>query len=206
MKTPTFEYEKKQWGRGVKFIAGVDEVGRGSFAGPVVAAAVVFDARVEATFNDIGLGKVRDSKLLQEKQREILAKLIKKHALSYCISEIGVARINKHGIGKCSQYAFRKALKGLKAKPEHILIDAFFVKYIQKGKQTPIIKGDQKCFSIAAASIIAKVHRDNLMKKLAKKYKHYKLDKHKGYGTKEHRDLIKKHGISKIHRVAFIKF
>lgn len=203
MIKPTFEYENKQWGRGVHFIAGIDEVGRGSWVGPVVAAAVIFDKSIEVTFNDVGLGNVKDSKLLTENHREKLAELIKKHALAYAIGEISLTRINKYGIGKSSQYAFRKAIKGLKIEPQHILIDAFYIKYLKKKAQTPIIKGDQKCFSIAAASIIAKVYRDNLMKDLHTKYPKWKIDKHKGYGTKEHRELIKKYGLSKIHRTSF---
>ncbi len=204
MKLPTLAYEKKLWSRGVKKVVGIDEVGRGSWAGPVVAAAVIFSRALPKTFNDVSdLKKIRDSKLLTPKQRDTLSEVIKKHCAYYSVSEISLKRINRWGIGKCSQYAFRKAIKELPIKPEHILIDAFYVKYIGKKKQTPIIKGDQKCFSIAAASIIAKVHRDNLMKKLHKKYPKYRFDKHKGYGTKLHQEKINKYGLSEVHRKSF---
>lgn len=203
MKLPSFNYEKQKWGRGVRFLAGVDEVGRGAFAGPVVAAAVIFSTDINFTFNDVGLQKVRDSKTVPEKEREELSIKIKKHALSYSIAKINVSKIDKYGVGKCAQLAFAKAIKNLKIQPEHILIDAFYIKALDKSIQTPIIKGDTLSFSISAASIIAKVYRDNLMKKLAKKYPQYNLAKHKGYGTKEHRQLIKKHGLSQIHRKSF---
>lgn len=204
MKLPSFKYEEEKWGRGVRFLAGVDEVGRGSFAGPVVAAAVIFAPDINLTFNDVGLQKVRDSKTVPEKEREELATKIKKHALCYAIAKISVEKIDRYGVGKCAQLAFAKAIKNLKIQPEHILIDAFYIKALDKSIQTPIVKGDTLSFSISAASIIAKVYRDNLMKKLAKKYPEYNLAKHKGYGTKEHRALIKKHGLSQIHRKSFM--
>lgn len=200
---PSFTYEEKLWNLGAKLIAGVDEVGRGPLAGPVVSAAVIFDPTILHTFNDIGLGRVDDSKRLTAKQREFLSKLILKHSQYYSISEISVSRINKSGIGKCSQYAFRKAVRGLRVKPDHILIDAFYIKYFPKRNQTPIIKGDQKCFSIAAASIIAKVYRDNLMHKLHLRFPKYGFDLHKGYGTNLHIKKIETYGLSKVHRTNF---
>ncbi len=200
---PTFTYEEKLWNLGAKLVAGVDEVGRGPLAGPIVAAAVIFDPKTLSTFNDIGLGNVDDSKRLKPRQRESLSKLIIKHSLYYSISEISVSRINKHGIGKCSQYAFRKAVRGLKVIPDHILIDAFYIKYFPRKNQTPIIKGDQKCFSIAAASIIAKVYRDNLMQKLHLKFPKYGFDLHKGYGTSLHIKRIETYGTCKAHRTNF---
>lgn len=200
---PTFTFEKKLWDLGVRHVAGVDEVGRGPLAGPVVSAAVVFDPNVVNTFNDIGLGNVDDSKRLRPKEREVLSKIILKHALYYSISEISVSRINKQGVGKCSQFAFRKAVRGLGVIPNHILIDAFYIKNLPKKDQTPIIKGDQKCFSIAAASIIAKVYRDALMQKLHLKFPKYRFDLHKGYGTALHIKNIKTYGLSKVHRTNF---
>src|SRR3989344_184086 len=203
MKLPSFKYEKNLWKKGKNLVCGIDEVGRGWWAGPVVSAAVIFDQNIRITFNDVGLSRVRDSKTTAPKEREKLSEIIKKQALAYSISEIGVKRINKHGIGKCSQYAFRKALKKLKVRPDHILIDAFYIKYLKRKSQNAIVKGDEKCFSIAAASIIAKVYRDNLMKKLGKRFPKYRFDLHKGYGTLLHQKSIEKYGLCKIHRTSF---
>lgn len=202
MHYPNFKHENKIWATS-KTIGALDEVGRGALAGPLVSAVVVFDKGIASTFNDVGLGKVRDSKLLTPNAREKLSRIIREHAIGYSISEISVERIDKHGIGKCTQYAFRKAIGKLPAKPEHLLIDAFYIKYLPKKNQTPVIKGDLKCFTIACASIIAKVHRDNLMRKFHKAYPNYGFDRHKGYGTKLHKENISKNGLSKIHRKSF---
>ena len=202
-KLPTFNYERVLWNKGIANIVGIDEVGRGSWAGPVVAGAVIFDKELITRFNDVGLGTIRDSKLLSPKHRKKLSKLIKDHAKAYAISEISVERINKWGIGKSSQYAFRKAVKQLSIKPDHFLVDAFYIRYINKRNQTPIIKGDMKSFTIAAASIIAKVYRDKLMVKLGSKYPKYSFAKHKGYGTKLHQQEVKENGLSAVHRTSF---
>lgn len=196
-KKPTFKEEKALWKNGYAFVAGIDEVGRGAFAGPVVVGAVVFARNLRS------LDGVNDSKLLKPRQREFLAQIIKKEALCFSIAEISVWAINKYGIGKATQMAFRKAIKLLPVKPNYLLIDAFYIKHMNRKNQKPIKKGDQKSISIAAASIIAKVHRDSHMKKLSIKYPRYKLAKNKGYGTKEHQKALKKFGLSKIHRTSF---
>lgn len=178
-------------------VAGVDEVGRGCFAGPVVTGAVIFSKGVTLPEG------LADSKLLKVRQRERLAKEIKKVALSWSVSEIGVAKINKLGIGRATQMAFRKAIKLLSYSPDFVLIDAFRIKHLSKKKQQPVRKGDRVCATIAAASIIAKVYRDKLMKELHRKYSPYNFSKNKGYGTKAHQEAIKKYGLSPLHRRSF---
>lgn len=194
---PTFNYELIHWNNGLQFVAGVDEVGRGCFAGPVVAGAVILPAHFSKT------DKINDSKKLSAKVRKELSEIIKEYALAYAIAEISVSVINKVGIGKAAQMAFAKAVSDLKKAPEHILIDAFPIESIALHVQTPIIKGDSLSISIAAASIIAKVYRDELMETLHPQYEAYDFATNKGYGTKKHREAIGMHGLSDIHRTSF---
>ena len=196
-KKPTFEYEQQHWQKGLQFIAGVDEVGRGCFAGPVVAAAVILPSDFHAT------DKINDSKKLSPKVRVELSEIIKKHALAFAIAEVSVDVINDVGIGNAAQHAFVNSIADLKIKPEHILIDAFVIQALQKDKQTAIIHGDGISISIAAASIIAKVYRDELMQKLPEDYNIYDFFTNKGYGTKKHRDAIGKYGLCDLHRTSF---
>lgn len=197
MITPTLEIEETLWKSGYSYIAGLDEVGRGCFAGPVAVGAVIFP-------QDVLLPKgVADSKLLNPKQREGLAGQIKDIALAWAVAAVGVSHINKVGIGKATQMSFRKALRLLEVKADYVLIDAFYVKHFNRKKQRAIKDGDKICASISAASIIAKVYRDELMKKLHKKYPEYGFAKHKGYGTKKHQEAIKAHGLSRVHRKSF---
>ncbi len=195
--TSTFNIELSLWKQGYCCVAGLDEVGRGCFAGPVVVGAVIFPP------NAILLDGIADSKLLKPRQREILTIAIKKQALSWSVAEISVSFINKIGIGKATQMAFRKAIKNLNKSPDYVLIDAFYVQHLSRKKQKPVKDGDKICASISAASIIAKVYRDELMRKLHYKYPQYGFAKHKGYGTKLHQDAIKKYGLTKIHRKSF---
>ncbi len=197
MIKPTFDEEKILWQKGFKYIAGIDEVGRGCFAGPVVAAAVILSPDFNAT------DEINDSKLLSPKKREELSVIIRKHAVSFGIAEISVREINKKGIGKATQMAFRKALSILTLRPDFVLIDAFYVEHLTRKYQKPIIKGDRKSITIAAASIIAKVYRDERMELLHKRYPEYSFVKNKGYGTKDHQAAIKKYGLSEIHRTSF---
>ncbi|MFH1833164.1 MAG: ribonuclease HII [Candidatus Levyibacteriota bacterium] len=214
MTKPDFKKEKKLWKKGYSVI-GIDEVGRGAFAGPLVVGGVVFKNDVDKTSID----GINDSKLIKPKRRKYLSKKIRE--ISFCTSTvtIPVSVINKQGIGNATSIGFRKVvsklinslkIENLKLKiPKQnifVLVDGFHVKYIRGvglKNQEAIIKGDQKSISIAAASIIAKVHRDKLMKKLHKKYPLYGFAKHKGYGTKEHQKAIKKYGLSKLHRKSF---
>lgn len=197
MIPPNLSYEISLLQKGHKYIAGIDEVGRGSWAGPVIAAAVILPQNFTIP------KKFGDSKQLKPLYRKQLSEFIKNQALSYYISEISVAKINRHGIGKASQMAFRKCLKELAIQPDFILIDAFYIKHVNRRNQLAIKKGDEKSATIAAASIIAKVYRDNLMKKLSKKYHQYSFGKHKGYGTKLHQEAIKNYGFTKIHRTSY---
>ena len=151
MTFPTFNEENRLWTNGLKYIAGVDEVGRGCFAGPVVAGAVILPQGFNAT------DKINDSKLVRPLERIKLAKIIKEHALAYSIAEIPVEEINQLGIGKATQKAFLSAINSLTITPDYILIDAFFIDNLDKKKQKPIIHGDGISISIAAASIIVLV-------------------------------------------------
>ena len=227
MTLPDFSFEKRLHKQGYKLIAGVDEVGRGCFAGPVVAGAVIFGKRVRPLgspkalppTNKLGapsLGPpasrhpfvvINDSKKLSQKQREVADKWIRKNALAYGIASASVAQINKLGIKKATEIAFRKAIS--QARPDYLLIDAFYIPYVKglrRRNQKAIVKGDSLSFSIAAASIIAKVYRDKLMSGLAKKseFKNYNWAKNKGYGTKEHQKMILKYGTTKLHRIQFV--
>lgn len=197
MNKPNFDEEKILWQKGLKHIAGVDEVGRGCFAGQVVAAAVILPEGFNAT------DEINDSKLLTAKKRNQLSEIIKKHALSFSIAEISVEIINKIGIGKASQQAFLLAVKTLSVKPDFILIDAFYIHNLNRENQKPIIHGDRKSISIAAASIIAKVYRDELMAKHHENYPQYEFHQNKGYGTLRHREAIKIYGLSDLHRTSF---
>ena len=197
---PTLEIEQSLWKKGLDHLAGVDEVGRGAFAGPVVAAAVILPKNFQIPDN------FADSKQLRPKERKQFAELIKKEAKAWAIAEVGVSVIDKLGLGKAAQKAFRKALKDLKPVADFVLVDAFYIKHLNRKNQKPIIKGDQKSVSIAAASIIAKVHRDKIMRQYHKKYPKYGFGKHKGYGTKFHQVAIKKFGLTTIHRRQFIHF
>ncbi|MBI4039611.1 ribonuclease HII [Candidatus Daviesbacteria bacterium] len=192
---PTLEEEQTLWSQGYRLVAGFDEVGRGSWAGPVVVGAVVFpqDCQIHP--------ELKDSKQLSAKKRQQLLEWIKKVALAWAIAETGVDIINKLGIGKATQIAFRKTFT--KIQPDYVLMDAFYIKHILRKYQKPIIKGDEKCASIAAASILAKVYRDDLMVRLNKTFPQYGFDKHKGYGTRLHQDAIAKYGLSQVHRTSF---
>lgn len=194
---PTLNIEKKLWKEGYLLVCGLDEVGRGCFAGPVCVGAVIFPK------DCLLIDGVADSKLLKPRKRQRLAEEIKKIAISCAVAEISVSVINKVGIGKATQMAFRKAIKSLEKRPDFVLIDAFYIKHFNRKHQKPIKDGDALCASISAASIIAKVYRDKLMKKLSRKYPRYGFSKHKGYGTKFHQQMIKKYGLSKIHRKSF---
>lgn len=197
MVFPTLDIEKSLWILGYNYVCGIDEVGRGCFAGPVVVGAVIFPK------NSSLIEGVADSKLLKSKVRERLAEIIKSQAASWSIAEISVTTINKIGISKATQMAFRKAVRSCSVRADYVLIDAFYIKHLNRKRQKAVKDGDKICASISAASIIAKVYRDKLMKKLAKKYPKYGFAKHKGYGTKFHQEAIKKYGLTRLHRKSF---
>lgn len=202
MKYPNFSEEKKLWKKGFKFVAGLDEAGRGPLAGPVVAAAVF----LPKNFKNKKL-KVKDSKKLSEKQREeIFAQVLKMPEIKYGVGIVSEKVIDKINILQATKLAMQKALRQAQGKPnrnaDYLLIDGNFgIK--SKLPQKPIVKGDQKVFSISLASIIAKVTRDRLMKKYHKKYPQYGFAQHKGYPTQFHRQKIHDLGPCKIHRKTF---
>lgn len=198
MKKPaTFELENYLWNKGYECVAGADEVGRGAWAGPVVAAAVIFPPSVY--FPEF----LYDSKKLTSINRENLSRLIISRALSVGVGLEGVPTINKKGIQEATHIAFRRAIKKLSPPPDQILVDAFYIKKLNQKNQRPIVKGDEIIASIAAASIIAKVYRDNLMKKISKKFPEYSFEKNKGYGTAFHQSAIRNHNFTSIHRTSF---
>jgi ribonuclease HII len=181
----------------IKFVAGVDEAGRGPLAGPVVSAAVIFDSE---TF----IEGVNDSKKLTEKQRENLFPQIIDKALSFSVAAVSHGSIDKINILQASLLAMSIAVKRLKVSPDLILIDGNKI-FNYKVPAIPIVKGDSKSFSIAASSIIAKVTRDRIMKRLNGYYPQYLWSKNKGYPTKEHVNAIKVYGPSPLHRKTFLR-
>lgn len=183
-----------------KYIAGVDEVGRGPLAGPIVSAAVILD---EENLDDIIL-YINDSKKLSNKLRQQLSDKIKEKALSYSIAIMDNKEIDSKGIGFCNNEVFKIACSNLKIKPDLVLSDGYLIKNFDLPNKH-VIKGDTKSAAIACASIIAKVYRDNLMIEYGKKFPNYGFDKNVGYGTKEHTDALKIYGITKIHRKSFLK-
>ncbi len=195
---PTLEIEKSLWNKGYKNIAGVDEAGRGPLAGPVVAAAVIFDQNKNNSFNSADL--INDSKKLSSSIRLQLYEKIKNNCVSWGLGQASAKEIDTLGISIASIEAMKRALKNLSVKSDYTLIDFFEIPGILcKG----ITKGDTKSFSIAAASIIAKVSRDIIMNKVDIQYPKYDFAKHKGYGTKDHIEKIKMLGPSPIHRKTF---
>jgi len=203
--TPNFSEEKKLHKLGFNFVAGLDEAGRGPLAGPVTAAAVIFNYQfsISNKFTIQQLSKIKDSKKLTEKQREEIYKfLVNCPEVSWGVGIVSEKMIDKINILQASKLAMKKAVLQLKSKPDFLLLDGNFKIDLQI-KQTPIVKGDAKVFSIAAASIIAKVTRDRLMQKYHKKYPHFGFDKHKGYPTALHVTNLQKFGPCKIHRKTF---
>ncbi|PIZ72330.1 ribonuclease HII [Candidatus Peregrinibacteria bacterium CG_4_10_14_0_2_um_filter_43_11] len=190
-----YEREQHLRQRHFRHIAGTDEAGRGPLAGPVVAAAVIFDP-------DYHNDAIHDSKQLTALQREQLFIEIKNTALSYAVAIISQAKIDEIGILNASKLAMRQAVLKLDPTPDFILTDAVALN-IMGIPQEAIVKGDQKVFCIAAASILAKVTRDHLMQKYHQKYPVYGFDQHMGYGTELHMTAIKTHGPCPIHRMSF---
>ena len=189
-------YEKKHIGSGKKYVAGVDEVGRGPLAGPVVCASVIMP------IDDIIEG-IDDSKKISAKKREQLAEIIKEKAISYSIFQIEPEEIDQINILNAVKKCMVGAVKGLEITPDITLVDG-----VNTGLEIDaeyIIKGDSKSYTIGCASILAKVFRDNLMDEYDKEYPEYGFSKHKGYGTKVHIDKIKEIGPCKITRRTFIK-
>jgi ribonuclease HII len=190
----TLRYEKRAWESGAVRVAGVDEVGRGSLFGPVVAAAVILDP----TYRVRGL---RDSKLLEPERREVLAERIREHAIAWAIAAVDAARIDQINIYQASRVAMREAVVGLQIAADHLLIDAMKIDY--ELPQQAIIHGDALSASIAAASILAKVERDRMMCEWDAIFPLYGLASHKGYSTPRHLAALREHGPSPLHRQSF---
>ena len=195
---PTLEYEEKRYSEGYAFVCGCDEAGRGPLCGPVVAAAVILPRGVIIEGLD-------DSKKLTEKKREMLFEVIKEKALAYCIAEASPQEIDEINILNASMLAMRRAVDGLSVKADFALIDGNCSRGFEIPTET-IVKGDCKSYSIAAASVLAKVTRDRGCTELDRLYPKYGIAKHKGYPTKEHMDAVRLHGPSPIHRKSFLKF
>lgn len=190
------EYERKNLEKGYKYIAGVDEVGRGPLAGPVVCCAVIMPLSEP-------IDGVDDSKKLSEKKREELSEIIREKAISISTYEVSAERIDEINILNAVKECMVNAVAGLSVKPDITLVDGVDTHLPIKAEY--IIKGDSLSYTIGCASIVAKVYRDNLMKEYAKTYPEYSFEKHKGYGTKTHIEKIKEIGPCKLHRKTFIK-
>jgi len=178
-----------------KIIAGVDEVGRGSLAGPVYAAAVIFKKNLIKR-------KIKDSKQLKKAERDFLSEYIKKNSI-WALGSASLKEIEKLNILNASLLAMKRAIKKLKIKPNFVLVDGNKSPKMKNYLINHLVKGDQKIKEIAAASIIAKVSRDKFMKKISRRFKNYKWDLNSGYGTKNHIKAIKKYGITQFHRKTF---
>ena len=192
-------YEREMTQLGAQYIAGVDEVGRGPFAGPVVCAAVILPLDKTNLIEGID-----DSKKLKEGERERLAELIRERAIAYKICEVDNKTIDRINILQATKLCMKQAVEGLAVEPDVVFVDGNFKIDISFPHQT-LIKGDALSYSIGAASILAKVYRDRLMCEFDKIYPQYGFAKHKGYGTKMHRDAIREYGLCEIHRRTFIK-
>ena len=217
------KFEAELLDKGIELIAGVDEAGRGALAGPLVVASVVFGRETLEEYirltqyvknltrnNDVlsakrenWLLRINDSKKLTKNVREALYKQIIQTAKAYKIVIISNEEIDKKGIAWANSWGFQQAITTLKLTPNFVLTDHFPAAEWPKNKQLNINKGDSLSFSIAGASILAKVYRDNLMVELNKIYPKYHFDKHKGYGTRLHKEMILREGPCKIHRQSF---
>jgi ribonuclease HII len=190
----TLKFEKLAWATGAQLVCGVDEVGRGAFFGPVVSGAVILDPRYR-------IKGLRDSKLLPAERREVLAERIKQHCIAWAVAAVDAARIDQLNIYHASLLAMVRAIEQLDPQPDHLLLDAVRVSY--DCPQTRIIHGDALSASIAAASIVAKVHRDALITKWAPVFPEYDLASNKGYRSPRHIASLRQLGPTPLHRQSF---
>lgn len=195
--TDMFHYENLQKAQGFQLVCGVDEAGRGPLAGPVCAAAVILP-------EDVNIPGLNDSKKLSDKRRREMYPLIKEQAIAYSIAFATEEEIDDINILQATYLAMQRAIDGLQVKPDFALIDGNRAKDFGLPVKT-IVGGDGLSASIAAASILAKVTRDNFMLELAKEYPQYGFEVHKGYGTKAHYEALAQFGPSKVHRMSFLK-
>lgn len=195
---PDYSIEHEIQARGYSLVCGIDEAGRGPLCGPVFAAACILP-------DGLIIDGLNDSKKLTAKKREMLFDVIRENAVAYCIASASVEEIDELNIRQANLLAMRRAIDGLSVKPDFALIDG----NDDEGFQLPamaVVKGDAKSMSISAASILAKVARDRICEELDREYPQYGIAKHKGYGTKDHMDALRKFGPSPIHRKKFIRF
>jgi len=190
----TLKFEKRAWCDGATLVAGVDEVGRGAFFGPVVAGAVILDPKYR-------IRGLRDSKLLPAERRQVLAERIKQHCIAWSVAAVDAARIDQLNIYHASLLAMVEAVGQLTPPPDHLLLDAVRIQY--ECRQTKIIHGDALSASIAAASIVAKVYRDELITRWAPVFPAYDLASNKGYRSPKHIASLRKFGPSPLHRQSF---
>lgn len=193
--SPTTHFERKLTADGFLAIAGCDEVGRGAWAGPLVAAAVIMPHAPR-------LKGIRDSKQLTPERRTQLSQRIQEAATSHALGVVESHEIDELGLTAANALAMQRAVEGLSHTPDHVLVDAFTIDAINI-PQTAIIRGDQTVYSIAAASIVAKVFRDAIMQELDTAFPHYGFSAHKGYGTRAHVAALTQHGMTQHHRISF---
>jgi ribonuclease HII len=197
---PDLSFEQTLWAQGLRYVGGVDEAGRGALAGPVYAAVVIlpFEPDLSARLNGVD-----DSKQLSPVEREHWADQIRQHAFSYGIGSSTCQEIDRLGIVTAVRLAIQRAVGRLSVPPQHLLVD-----YLDLPElfipQTPLVKGDARSLSIAAASVLAKTERDAFMRQLNEEYPQYHLAQNKGYGTQKHRNAIRMYGMSSVHRKTFV--
>ncbi len=199
---PTLELERMFRREGVRYIAGVDEAGRGPVAGPVTAAAVIFPIRQAKCLSGEPIENVRDSKQIPEREREYLAAAIKERAVDFAVAHVPNETIDSINILNATRLAVSRAIELLKIRPQVVLIDGKFLN-LKNFTCISIVKGDMNVFSIAAASILAKTSRDALMHGYAQEYPNYFFERNKGYLTPQHLEAIRNYGFSPLHRKSF---
>ena len=195
---PDYSLEQELHEKGYSLVCGIDEAGRGPLCGPVFAAACILP-------EGLYIEGLNDSKKLTEKKREKLFDIIKQEAIAYCIASASVEEINEFNILEADLLAMRRAIDGLGVKADFALIDGNIARDFQI-PAAAVVKGDATSMSIAAASVLAKVARDRICVDLDRDYPEYGIAKHKGYGTKDHMEALRKYGPSPIHRKKFIRF
>lgn len=202
MNLPHFHFEAALWDQSLAHVAGVDEVGRGALAGPVVAASVVFPHHLKPAV----IKGLNDSKLLTPTQRFRFSKLIHQQALYSTVAVVSVSIINRLGIAKATFMAMRHCLQKL-PHCQHLLVDGYRIPRLKNfsHRQTPLVKGDRTSLSIAAASVLAKIHRDQIMKQLHLHHPQFAWDQNKGYGTHTHRQALTQYGPTPHHRPLFLR-
>lgn len=205
MKFPTYKHETQKHAEGFLSVAGCDEVGVGPLAGPVVAASVILDPESigKKRSKNKWWYRVRDSKTVNEKERETLVEFIKDHAQDLAVGVSTHETIDKINIHQAAILAMQKSVEGLKLQPDFLFLDGMHKLENILIPQAAVIGGDARILSIAAASIVAKVARDGILKQLHEQYPQYGFVKHKGYGTSEHLAALKQFGVSPVHRLSF---